>query len=299
MNMKYCGLSILTLSSCLLLSSIPMLHAKPNEILTTKSNSPSTSSWLGYKKRIPAGSTWTNKVGIEFCWCPPGKFTMGSPILEDGRFDDEHMHSVSITKGFWISKFEITYQMWSKTLIPGYEETIKRIAPEEPPYNVPIVGVKWFGTQRYLEGLNKLDPDNKYRLPTEAEWEYACRAGTLTPFNTTGTITQHHAKMQNRKRGYNSLRYLSATTVGSFTPNNWGIHDMHGNVSEWCQDWYGPYKVQKNVQTDPKGPNNGQYRVIRGGNFKVNLPKSRSACRNYLPPDSGGATVGFRIVMEH
>jgi formylglycine-generating enzyme required for sulfatase activity len=139
---------------------------------------------------------------------------------------------------------------------------------------------------------------NGYRLPTEAEWEYACRAGTTTPFSTGNNITTNQANYNgtpynNNAKGQNRLRTMPVFT---FEPNPWGLHEMHGNVSEWCWDWYGDYV--STAQTDPTGASFGTYRVIRGGSWNNSAAGARSALRNTIAPSYRYASVGFRLTRN-
>jgi formylglycine-generating enzyme required for sulfatase activity len=182
--------------------------------------------------------------------------------------------------------------------------------------NHPVVLVSWYDAVQYcnwLSGQEGLTPAytisgtnvtwnrsaNGYRLPTEAEWEYACRAGTAGPFSTGSNITTSQANYEGNYPYNNNAKgtYRQKTTdVGSFAPNAWGLHDMHGNVWEWCWDWYGSYS--SGAQTDPAGASSGSFRMLRGGSWFVSAENVRSAGRNYDNPGIWGRGIGFRLVRN-
>jgi sulfatase modifying factor 1 len=165
--------------------------------------------------------------------------------------------------------------------------------------NCPVESVSWKEAQEFIEKLNKMEGTHKYRLPTEAEWEYACRAGTTTPFSTGKCISTDQANynatnpMPGCPKGEARGKIVS---VGSFPPNPWGLYDMHGNVWEWCQDWYGDYP--QGEVTDPRGPASGRYRVFRGGSYDFDAWLIRSAVRGNGDPESHSGSVGFRLVRD-
>jgi RNA polymerase sigma factor (sigma-70 family) len=239
---------------------------------------------------------FTNDLGMEFVWIPPGNFIMGSPIEEKERHDGETQHKVTLTKGFYMGVYTVTQEQWQEVMgnNPSHFKGEK---------NLPVERVTWNDCQEFIKKLREKDKDKKaYRLPTEAEWEYTCRAGTTTPFHFGATISTDQANYDgnfvyvNGKRG----TYRGKTTpVGSFPANAWGLHDMHGNVLQWCQDWYGEYP--KNDVTDPPGPDKGlggalgQPRVLRGGSFGEHPWACRSAARDAAEPDNDPADFGFRL----
>ena len=176
---------------------------------------------------------------------------MGSPKEEKERKDDEIQHKVTLTKGFYMGVYTVTQEQWQEVMgnNPSHFKGEK---------NLPVEHVSWDDCQEFIKKLREKDK-KPYRLPTEAEWEYACRAGTTTPFHFGETISTDQANYNgnftygNGKKGV----YREKTTpVGSFPANAWGLHDMHGNVWQWCQDWYGDYP-QKDV-VDPQGPEKGE-----------------------------------------
>jgi formylglycine-generating enzyme required for sulfatase activity len=239
-----------------------------------------------------------------------GAFTMGSPASEVGRFDDETQRGVSISRPFYIGKYEVTQKEWVEVMgtNPSYFKGD----------NLPVECVSWYDAIEYCnrrseregltpaytidktrsDGNNKNGNDNVkwvvtwnrsangYRLPTEAEWELACRAGTSTPFYTGNNITTDQANYDGKKG--------KTWAVGSGTPNPWGLYDMSGNVGEWCWDWYGDYS--SGSQTDPAGASSGSARVYRGGNWRLRVQYLRSAGQCYDPPSYRGYDLGFRVL---
>jgi formylglycine-generating enzyme required for sulfatase activity len=231
---------------------------------------------------------------------------MGSPSSESGRYDDEGpQHQVTVS-GFYMGKYEVT------------QAEYQSVMGTNPSYftgsNLPVESVTWYEAVEYCNRLSQRDGltsayqisgtnvtcnwnANGYRLPTEAEWEYACRAGTTTPFNTGNNITTDQANY-NGDYPYNGnpvgINRGKTTTVGSFSPNAWGLYDMHGNVFEWCWDWYGNYSSE--AQTNPRGPTAGSNRVRRGGVWSNGEQGMRSARRASIEPSYRNSTLGFRLV---
>jgi formylglycine-generating enzyme required for sulfatase activity len=170
--------------------------------------------------------------------------------------------------------------------------------------SLPVEMVSWNDAVKFCKKLNRRQRKT-YRLPTEAEWEYACRSGTDTPFHTGETISTEQANYDGNKaysrRGQKGVYRMKTTEVGSFSPNSFGLYDMHGNVWEWCSDWIGWYVKKYNsnkTSTDPKGPDTGKARVLRGGSWNHHPEFCRSACRYAMQPKARYGVNGFRIVME-
>ncbi len=220
---------------------------------------------------------FTNSIGMKFVWIKPGNFTMGSPKEEKERFPEETQHKVTLTKGFYMGVYTVTQEQWQEVM--GNNPSVFKGEK-----NLPVENVSWDDCQEFIKKLREKDKKS-YRLPSEAEWEYACRAGTTTPFHFGETISTDQANYYgdavygNGKKGV----YRKKTTpVGSFPANAFGLYDMHGNVWEWCQDWYGEYP-QKEV-VDPQGPEKGKFRVLRGGSWYYYPLYCRSAFRlGYVP----------------
>jgi len=234
----------------------------------------------------------TNAVGMLFVLIPSGTFVMGSPSSEKKRYDDERQHRVTLTEPFYMQVTEVTQGQW------------KAVMGNNPSFydgcgdRFPVEQVSWDDCQAFIEVLNQREGVSKYRLPTEAEWEYACRAGTGTPFNTGKCLSTDQANY-NGNYAYpgcskGKFRHIT-TSVGSFPPNAWGLYDMHGNVWEWCSDWYGEYPA--GPATDPRGPESGTIRVHRGGSWNYCAECCRCAYRVKRAPDFRIDFCGFRLVM--
>ena len=229
--------------------------------------------------------------GVEYAfrWCPAGKFMMGSPGSESSRYDDEGpRHEVTLTKGFWMLETEVTQAMW------------KSVTGDNPSHfkgdNLPVENVSWDDCQKFCRKLSS-KIGLEISLPTEAQWEYACRAGTITPFSFGSTLNGDNANCDgNYPYGTSTNgQYLQKTApVKSYAPNAWGLYDMHGNVWEWCQDWKDDYP--SGSVTDPTGPNSGSSRVLRGGCWVSLALSCRSVSRSRLLPDGRNDVVGFRVV---
>jgi len=229
---------------------------------------------------------------IPMVWCPPGTFLMGSPESEKERDPDETQHRVTLNQGFWLGQTEVTQEQWNAVM------------DSNPSYfkgdTLPVDGVSWIDATEFIKRLNAKLGKELYRLPTEAEWEYACRAGTTTPFHTGENLTTDQANYDGRYpyADFPKGEYREKTTpVGSFPGNAWGLQDMHGNLWEWCQDWLGDYAAGE--QVNPGGPDSGQFRVLRGGSWDDDGSYCRSADRGGLTPgltpDYRGVNSGFRL----
>ena len=218
-----------------------------------------------------------NKPIIEFADIPRGTFVMGSPVTEQGRNEDELQHQVTLG-AFKMSKYTITFEQYD-----AFCEATGRKKPFGfKRGNMPVSQITWYDAQAFAEWMG-------CRLPTEAEWEYAARANTTTPFYAGDSLTSDQAYFNN-KLG------REAMPVGSFQPNAFGLYDMHGNMGELCSDWYGEYDLKET--SNPKGPKTGGQKVLRGGGFWVSAQECRSASRVGVPAVNRGAGIGFRIVKD-
>jgi formylglycine-generating enzyme required for sulfatase activity len=230
---------------------------------------------------------------MKFVYVPPGSFMMGSPkaVMEDDS--DEIQHRVTLTKGFFMGVMEVTQGQW-KAVMANNPSYFKNSGDD-----YPVEEVSWNDAQAFIRSLNRKEGVNKYRLPTEAEWEYACRAGTTTPFYTGNCISTDevnydgHYPMPECPKGQDKNKTVRA---GSYLPNSFGLYDMHGNVWEWCQDWYGFYPVSH--VTDPKGLSSGKWRVFRGGSWNSNAWDSRSAARSCGKTLYRQYGLGFRVARD-
>jgi formylglycine-generating enzyme required for sulfatase activity len=237
-------------------------------------------------------------TGVEFVHLPAGRFLMGSPPDEAGRRADEVRHEVVLSTGFWIGRGEVTRAQWERVMggVESHSEKPNPFRHDDP--RLPMVSVSFREVQEYLRRLQGLSP-GRFRLPTEAEWEYACRAGTTTAFATGASLGSDDASFDARfpiggaPPGPQRRR---PSIAGTFPANAWGLHDLPGNVWEWVADWYGPYPP--GPARDPKGPITGTRRVLRGGSWAFGAGDARCASRYHHSPDDWGYSVGFRLVWE-
>ena len=223
---------------------------------------------------------------MAFVWIAPGVFQMGS---DDSDSDERPVHEVEISRGFWLGKYEVTQGEWEAVMGSNpsrYQGDSRR----------PVERVSWNNVQEFIAKLNVASGSSVYRLPTEAEWEYACRAGTSTRWSLGDDDGEDESLLGNYAwyRGNNSPD--GTKVVGRKGPNGWGLHDMHGNVYEWVQDWYSSGYYNSSPRVDPPGPDTGSGRVIRGGYFVNGAQYVRSARRNYYSPDSRYYNIGVRLV---
>jgi len=226
-----------------------------------------------------------------FRWIPPGRFLMGSPENEQRRCCDETQHWVTITQGFWLAETPCTQAEWLAVM----GENPSYFANEPKSGQHPVEQVSWDDCQAFCARLEGRFPGLGARLPTEAEWEYACRAGTATAFNNGSACTKPTGDDPVlREFGWFIGNSGSKThPVREKRPNAWVLHDTHGNVWEWCGDWYGDYPAEN--QRDPIGPATGQARVFRGGSWRGFAWLCRSAYRSRDSPDYRGRRLGFRL----
>ena len=243
-------------------------------------------------KVLKAGKTSTNSLVMEFISIPAGSFTMGSPETEKGHSDNEKQVPVTITQAFELGKTVVTQKQWAEVMgtDPWNWENLKEIGN-----NYSAVYVSWLDATKFCKKLTalehksgKLSANQTYRLPTEAEWEYACRAGTTTAFSCGDDESSLGDYAWFGKNSKGNLH-----EVATKKPSPWGLFDMHGNVYEWCKDYY---EDSLSGGKDPKGPSTGPGRVIRGGYWRTYASNCRSADRNYCNPASRFFNVGFRFV---
>jgi formylglycine-generating enzyme required for sulfatase activity len=253
-------------------------------------------------------------VKMEFVLIPKGKFTMGSPPTEKGRnpfekdFDAEKLHEVEITKPFYMAKYPVTQEQYEAITgeNPSWFQAGKMGADKVKGLSTkqfPVETVSWDNAQAFCKKLREQDKQMRvFRLPTEAEWEYACRAGTTTPFYFGSKLNGKDANCQGDspygtdERGPYNRR---TTKVGEYGENKWGLCDMHGNVCQWCEDCYGPYNADLN-STDPlrKTKYSEDSRVLRGGSWRDGASICRAACRARVWPYARGSNAGFRVVFH-
>jgi formylglycine-generating enzyme required for sulfatase activity len=271
--------------------------------------------WAQEAKDKKGAKEITNSIKMKLVLIPAGKFKMGSPKTEKDRQGDEQQHEVEITKAFYLGVHEVTQAQFKKVM--GYHSSyFSKDGKEEPNGNFPYVkayspgagkdAVKGLNTDdfpaenvsyemasAFVKKLSALPEEKKagrvYRLPTEAEWEYACRAGTTTPFHTGNSLSDKQAN-------YN-FNVSRTGKVGSYKPNAFGLYDMHGNVAEWCSDWYGKDYYAKSPRKDPSGPNKGNSRVVRGGDYANDDRSCRSARRRHEGEIFRYLNQGFRVAL--
>ena len=251
----------------------------------------------------------SEKVSLDMIWIEPGSFMMGSPVGELGRDDGETQHRVTLTKGYWLGKYEVT------------QEQYKAIMGNNPSKfvgdNLPVEQVSWDDAMEFCRKLtdrlgDTLPKGYKCSLPTEAQWEYACRAGTTSSLNSGKNVTSAEMGekgvcdnldevgwywMNGGMKNWNGGNNPSTCTHpgGMKKPNAWGLYDMHGNVCEWCLD--APIFYTSSLVTDPKGPSTGAHRVCRGGSW-YDVPRyCRSASRNCHAPGYRDFSLGFRLAI--
>ncbi|GMQ79795.1 MAG: hypothetical protein BMS9Abin03_234 [Thermodesulfobacteriota bacterium] len=239
------------------------------------------------------GQKVTNSLGMEFVYIKPGSFMMGSPSNESGRDSDEKQHRVTLTKEFYMQSTEVTQGQW-KAVMGNNPSEFKNCGDD-----CPVEKVSWNDVQEFIRKLNRREGGNRYRLPTEAEWEYAARAGSTTAF-ANGGITELKCGFDSNLDAmgwYCGNSNEKTHPIARKQPNSWGLYDMHGNVWEWCQDWYGKYS--SSFVTNPTGPSDGSFRVSRGGGWIRNARYCRSALRNRdSPGDRYNAALGFRLLRR-
>ncbi len=240
------------------------------------------------RKVFKSGESVTNSIGMELIEIPAGTFTMSSPASEAGHQDDEAAVGVTLTQGFLLGKTEVTLGEWQQVMGKVWKGQRYDVASK----NYPAIEITWDDATEFCEKLSQSESVGEpYRLPTEAEWEYACRAGTTTAFSF-GDDESKLGEYAWFTGNTGSEQY--AHNVGTKKPNPWGLHDMHGNVFEWCSDWY---DESLPGGTDPVGPDYGSSRVLRGGGWWRNPRDCRSANRDCAVPSIRRA-LGFRVARS-
>ena len=226
-----------------------------------------------------------------FRWISPGRFLMGSPVDEPERFDYEVQHEVTLSRGFWLADTACTQAFW-QAVTGSNPSDFKGDARN------PVEQVSWDEVQAFIGELERRLPGLPVRLPTEAEWEYACRAGTTMPFSFGDRITPELVNYNGNypyAGGEKGLYRQKTVRVASLPANGWGLYEMHGNVYEWCADWFGDYPAA--AQVDPQGPQIGGARVLRGGSWYDDGRYVRSAIRFTGGPGSRRDSAGFRLAL--
>ena len=226
-----------------------------------------------------------------FRWIFPGVFQMGSPEAEAGRYDDERLYEVELTSGYWLGDTACTQGLWEVVMgenPSGFKKSQSH----------PVERLRWESCQGFLARLgDRVGVD--FCLPTEAQWEYACRGGTRTPFHFGDDVTTDQVNYDGNYSyagGVKGVYRAGTVAVKSLLCNGWGLYEMHGNVWEWCSDWYGEYSGGREV--DPTGPSEGDVRVVRGGSWIRSARDARSANRSKMHPAARNDSVGLRLVQN-
>ena len=256
-------------------------ETKTQTVTITKDKTQAVELKLEKSKAISAtGKTYTNSIGMEFVLIPSGTFKMGS---SNGESDEKPIHSVTISEAFYMGKYEVTQKEW------------KAVMGSNPSYfegdDLPVENVSWNDIQEFVKKLNQKEGGNKYQLPTEAEWEYAARAGS----NSKWSFGDNESQLGDYA-WYGSNSNSQTHPVGQKKPNKYGLYDVHGNVWEWVQDWYDSNYYSSSPKTDSKGPSSGSLRVFRGGGWYSDAEYTRSADRDFDNPEYGFSNIGFRLV---
>jgi len=250
-------------------------------IRTVRSSSPQAYALRQELIRLRSLLTTTNSLGMKLVYIPSGTFIMGSPESEDDRDDDESQHRVSLTKDFYMGSTEVTQAQWKSLMGANPSDNVGD--------NLPVDNVSWEQAMAFCDRLSARE-GRKYTLPTEAQWEYACRAGSTTPWYSGST------SFAAANAGWNSDNSDDRTqTVGRRGPNAWGLYDMHGNLWEWCLDRYGDYP--RSSVTDPTGTGTDSSRVLRGGSWDDDPDETRAANRDEADQDSEDNEHGFRVIL--
>jgi formylglycine-generating enzyme required for sulfatase activity len=248
---------------------------------------------LGCQTYAQSPKTITNSIGMKLVLIPKGTFMMGSPIEEEGADNDEEQHQVTIGKDYYLGVTEVTQGQYEKVMGTNPSYFQKRVIGKSDSSMYPVEKVSWEDAVEFCKKLSELPEEKKagrvYRLPTEAEWEYACRAGSKAAYSFGA-----NSKTLGDYAWFGESSGSQTHPVGEKKANAWGLYDMHGNVWEWCSDWYGKYP--KGSVSDPSGPSEGWDRVGRGGGWRDEAASCRSAGR-----DAGGPSVrfsGFRVALS-
>jgi formylglycine-generating enzyme required for sulfatase activity len=291
-----------------LLQSMALQAIQSNDIASAKINYensllilPDNQQALAFlhQHAFPAGTTIKGPSGMTFAFLPAGQFQCGSPSDEFSRDSDELLHPVQLSRSIYISTTEITQAQWYAVMGSMPEQFPTQGAGIAP--NQPIHSLSWHEAEAFCKRLNQLQPGSNYRLPTEAEWEYACRAGSTTAYNNDQE--QLPAKAANTFNPSNPSNHDHAIEVASYAPNAWGLYDMHGNLWEWTSDWKGPYPEDlaidpAGIPVEQAGETSLRMKSLRGGSYYDDATMARSANRLECAPSIAANYIGLRIVRE-
>jgi formylglycine-generating enzyme required for sulfatase activity len=244
--------------------------------------------------KIVPGKPFTNSIGMHFVYIPPGRYVMGSPPDEIGREELEIQHEVVLTRGFYLQTTEVSQAQW---------QAVMGINPSE--YrgdDLPVHNISWIDAKKFIRRLNQLEGDTLYQLPSEAQWEYACRAGSQKAF-ANGALTVPGSAVDSlldKVGWYKANARQAPHPAASKSPNAWGLYDMHGNVWEWTEDWWESWygKFSGSPVNDPLGPPKGRFKIYRGGGWFAEAPYQRCASRRRAEPGSKSPGIGFRIARS-
>ena len=245
------------------------------------------------KKDESLKKSYTNGIGMEFVLIPSGSFFMGADDnIEDGYEYEKPRHHVVISKSFYIGKYEVTQEEWEK--VTGHNPSKFKGGKR------PVEHISWYDAKVFLSKLNAMENSSLYRLPTEAEWEYAARATTSGKYSFGNDETRLNSYAWYYLHGNDKVsnRTLQTNVVGEKKPNRWGLYDVHGNVWEWTEDWYDPKFYSKSSEEDPRNYISNSTIAIRGGSWINSANFLRSAARNYQLATYKGDDVGLRVIME-
>lgn len=288
--------AILILSILFIVSACSQAESNAQSAQTVQPAQTITSVKMNAETKV-----YTNSIGMEFISIPAGSFMMGAGESDREAYSSEKpQHKVTISKPFSIGKYEVTQAQWQAVMgsnpytldrsnpyynLPGMKERITR--PDHP------ATVSWNDAQEFIKKLNAKEGHNRYRLPTEAEWEYAARAGTTTAYsfgNDKSDLSRYAWFGEDFSTG-------GTHPVGKKLPNPWGLYDIHGNAWEWVQDRYSDDYYAQSPMNDPKGPNSGNQYVVRGGSWHITASSWRSSFRKPYDADYRGISIGFRLAM--
>ena len=250
---------------------------------------------ISYRLKNDIGAPINVKIGNEevtFRYCPSGRTLIGSDELEPNRGYDEILHEVILTRGFWLMETPVTNSLWNE--IELYNPNPWCACDDRP-----VANVSWEKCNDFIRKLNERELAPKgmtFSLPTESEWEYACRAGSCTPFSVGGSLENDDLNVVSYETFSRRRKIPNPPSVMSFEPNAWGLYDMHGCVWEWCVDWYDGYPTK--TVSDPVGRALGRYRVIRGGSWKEPAVNCRSSSRACESPKKSRDDIGFRLALK-
>jgi len=276
------------------------VKAKPKD--DTKPAGPKEEPKKEPARPTPAPKVITSSIDMKLVWIEPGRFQMGSPVWEKGRFDDEFQHEVEISQGFYMGAYEVTQEQYRQVMgnNPSYFNSAKVGMNTD---NFPVEQVSWNDAVAFCRKLTEMEKDTGrvYDLPTEAEWEYVCRAGTKSVFAFGDSLSSTQANFYGDYPYGGAAKgpYLRRTAkVGSYKPNAWDLYDRHGNAWELCKDWYGKEYYRESVAKDPLGPTTGIGRVLRGWSWLGGAWLCRSALRDSGTPGVRDYGIGFRVVVR-